>query len=156
MLRTLSVVLGTLCLLSAFPAAAGHYDLADASFITPEDASLLVKAGIPDTEALLNASLTPEARKALAAKSSVAQASLDRYVQLCDLLRIEGVGPGMAQLFNLAGIASVTALKAAAPLPLHKKLLELNDAKHVMGVVPQVETLTVWIERAGALPAIVK
>ena len=135
---------------------AGHYDLADAKFISSEDAGKLEKSGIADTEFLLKAASTPEGRAELAKKSGVSLTTLERYARICDLLRIDGVGPGMAMLFHEVGITSVPGLKEASVNPLHKKLLETNDARHIMGVVPQVETLEAWIAQAAKLPLLVK
>lgn len=154
MLRTFALTV-LLCLFS-HTALASHYDLPDASFIPKADIERLMKAGIADTEALLNAGLTPEARKCLATASGVAQAALDSYVQFCDLLRISGIGPEMAMLLQLVGVPTAKDLAAASVNPLHKKLLDMNDAKHLMGVIPQPQTLEAWIARAASLPVIVK
>lgn len=144
-----------LCLLTA-PALASHYDLPDASFIPKADIEKLMKAGIADTESLLNAGLTPDSRKILSTKSGVPQDTIEQYVQLCDLLRISGIGPEMAMLLRWVGVPTSKELAAASVNPLRKALLDMNDTKHLMGVIPQPETLEAWIARAASLPILMK
>lgn len=156
MIRGTALLLAVCAGLWSGLALAGHYDLADAKFISSEDAGKLEKAGIADTELLLTTASTPEGRAGLAKKSGVSVGVLERYVRMCDLLRVDGVGPGMAMLFHEVGITSVAQLKDSSVNPLHKKLLETNDSRHIMGVVPQVETLEAWIAQAAKLPVVVK
>jgi predicted flap endonuclease-1-like 5' DNA nuclease len=105
---------------------------------------------------LLDALLTPEARKSVSGKTGIAVDTLLEYVRLCDLLRIRGVGPKMARLISLCGVTGTAALGKEVAAPLLEKMKEKNKVNLVSELLPQVETVEDWIQQARELPVVVK
>lgn len=143
-------------LLLSFEASASHYDLVDVPLFGEKDIAALQKAGIPDTQILLDKTTTPDLRKALAAKTGIPLAQIEVYSKYCDLLRINGVGPSMAALLTLCDFPTIEALRRADPAQLAVRMSEVNDAKGVAGSVPDEPILTGWINQAKELPIVLK
>ncbi len=157
-MRNIVALLLPLLVLVVLPstAQASHYPLDAVSFIPTEHSAALQKAGWTETKDLLNALLTPKARKTAAKTVQIDEDTLLRYAQLCDLLRIRGIGPKMAQVIHYAGFKTVAQLKKAKPAALAKAMKIANQKYRVSELLPQEETLVDWIAQAQKLPIIVK
>ena len=142
--------------LSVVPALASHYPIEVVPFIEAAHKSKLEAQKIFDTEELLQALLTPKGRKLMARKTGIKSQVLFGYAQMCDLLRIRGVGPKMGKLLTLAGVATIARLRAEKPAPLLVKLSEANKKHGVSEIIPQEETLKDWIHQARNLDIIVE
>ncbi len=156
MVRLSPLFAAVLCLLLAAPALASHYPLEVVPFVEADHKARLAAQKLEDTEALLHALLTPEARKRLADTAGIPEEKLLEYARTCDLLRIRGVGPKMAKLLLLTGVQSLSALRAEKPETLLPTLRETNKQHGISEILPQEETLKDWIHQARALEIIVK
>ena len=83
----------------------------------------LAELGIKNSKQLFEAAYKLNDRKELAAQSEVPLEILNKWVQLCDLLRVNGVGPVFAHMLYDAGINSCFAF---ITIPA-KELLEMAD-----------------------------
>jgi predicted flap endonuclease-1-like 5' DNA nuclease len=115
----------------------------------------LHEAGIPTTETLLAEGATPKGRKALAEKTGIADRLILKWVNRADLFRVKGVGEQYSDLLAAAGVETVVELAQRRADHLHEKLVEINQAKHLVRVVPERDHVVDWIEQAKKLPRVV-
>ncbi len=115
-------------------------------------AEKLKAAGIKTTEALLDHAGTPKARKELAQKTGIGDALILEWVNLADLYRIKGVGSEYSDLLEEAGVDTIVELAKRVPENLHKKMIEVNDAKKLVRKMPTGEQVKDWVEQAKKLP----
>ncbi len=145
-----------LLLSQSLPALASHYPIEVVPFLEAGHRAKLAVLKVEDTEELLQALLTPEARKKAARKTGIEAAKIEEYSKLCDLLRVRGVGPKMARLLLLSGVSGLAGLRGESGGELIVKLRAANKQHGVSEILPQEETLKDWIHQARALDIILK
>jgi len=110
-------------------------------------AKLLEKEGISSTEDLIP--LTKSEIGKLARKVGVAVKTLDTWQEHADLMRIEGVGPEMANALNLIGIDSVKEFAYRNPKSTLEKLKQLKKGHpKALAKVPSQKDVESWIKTA--------
>ena len=115
-------------------------------------ASKLQTSGIRSVEALLAAGATPKGRQELEEKTGIGHKLVLEWVNLADLMRVDGVGQEYADLLEEAGVDTVKELRNRNPENLHKALVETNQAKQLVRLVPGFSRVTKWVEQAKVLP----
>jgi predicted flap endonuclease-1-like 5' DNA nuclease len=136
-------------------AHASNYALEEIPGMVPAaDAARLKGQGITTTFLLLEKAGDPEARKSLAKKSKITLKTLEGWVQLCDLMRIKGVGPDVARLLSAAGARTVEVLKSADPTKLNDEITKVNSSQRLSENPPSIEHLGAWIAQAKTLPIV--
>jgi predicted flap endonuclease-1-like 5' DNA nuclease len=118
-------------------------------------ASKLQASGIRSVEALLAAGATPKGRQELEEKTGIGHKLVLEWVNLADLMRVDGVGQEYADLLEEAGVDTVKELRNRNPENLQKALVETNQAKKLVRLVPGLSRVTKWVEQAKALPPVV-
>jgi len=73
-------------------------------------------------------------------------------VNIADLFRIKGVGEEYSDLLEEAGVDTVVELSKRVPEHLHAKVVEVNEAKKLVRVVPTLAMIESWIAEAKTLP----
>lgn len=120
-------------------------------------AAKLTESGVKSQEDLLVAGSTPKARKELAAKTGISGKLLLEWINRADLARVKGIGEEYADLLELAGVDTVPELARRNAVNLHKKLIEVAEAKkNVVRRVPAASEVTKWVAAAKELPRAVK
>jgi len=118
-------------------------------------AGKLAEAGVPTTDALLEAGATPQGREALCEKTGIGHTLILKWVNRADLFRVEGIGEQYSDLLAAAGVETVLELAQRVPEHLHQKLVEVNEAKKLVRHVPSLEHVAGWVEHAGKLARVV-
>lgn len=121
--------------------------LAKLENISDENALKLQGENIQTTDELLQSTLNPQARKALAAKLNVTEQLVTRWAHDMDLLRIVGLGSPHLKLLALARVHSLTELKASNPDVL-KALLDDLSAEQGEIEIPDISMVNAWINDA--------
>ncbi|RLG63389.1 DUF4332 domain-containing protein [archaeon] len=124
--------------------------------IGPSYAEKLAAMGIKTTEDLLKAGRTPEGRRELAEKTGIPLRLILRWVNLADLIRIEGISGEYSDLLEEAGVDTVVELSRRDPEKLYAKLVEVNEKKKLVRRLPTLEMVTSWVEQAKKLPRVVE
>lgn len=128
------------------------YKIIDIQGIGEAYAPKLIAIGIKTPDELLEACLTPAARKKVADKTGYPESSFLR-ANHADLFRISGIGPQYAELLEAAGVDTVKELRHRVPANLTAKMVEINKAKNLAQRDPSEKEVTKWIEEAGKLEA---
>jgi hypothetical protein len=115
----------------------------------------LHEAGVATTEALLEQGATPSRRKELADKTGISERLILKWVNRADLFRVKGIGEQDSDLRAAAGVEAVLELAQRRADHLHQKMVETNEAKKLVRVVPGPEQVTDWVEQAHQLPRVV-
>jgi predicted flap endonuclease-1-like 5' DNA nuclease len=115
----------------------------------------LHEAGVATTEALLEKGATPSGRKALAEKTGIGDRLILKWVNRADLFRVKGIGEQYSDLLAAAGVETVLELAQRRPDHLYQKMVETNEAKKLVRVVPGPEQVADWVEQAHKLPRVV-
>jgi predicted flap endonuclease-1-like 5' DNA nuclease len=115
-------------------------------------AGKLKAAGIDTVEQLLDVGATPNGRQDLEEKTGIGHKLILEWVNLADLMRINGVGEEYADLLEEAGVDTVKELRNRNPDNLHAALLETNEQKRLVRQVPGPNQVSDWVKQAQALP----
>jgi predicted flap endonuclease-1-like 5' DNA nuclease len=114
-----------------------------------------VKKGVATTETLLEQRATPHGRKELAEKTGISDRLILKWVNRADLFRVKGIGEQYSDLLAAAGVETVLELAQRRADHLHQKIVETNEAKNLVRVVPRPEQVADWVEQAHKLPRVV-
>ena len=115
----------------------------------------LHEAGVATTEALLEQGATPSGRKELADKTGISERLILKWVNRADLFRVKGIGEQYSDLLAAAGVETVLELAQRRADHLHQKMVETNEAKKLVRVVPGPEQVAEWVKQAQKLPRVV-
>jgi predicted RecB family nuclease len=128
------------------------YSISKIDGITAVSATKLKSAGIRTTEALLEAAHTVRGRKALAAKTGIAEQQLLEWANIADCMRIPGMGKAKAELLRAAGVSTVRELTHRNPARLAQNMKDANTKRKLVRVLPSEKTVGQLIEEARKLP----
>ena len=115
----------------------------------------LHEAGVTTTAELLQQGATPGGRKELVQKTGIGDRLILRWVHRADLFRVQGIGEQYSDLLAAAGVETVLELAQRRADHLHQKLVETNQAKRLVRVVPGPEQVAEWVQQAHKLPRVV-
>ncbi len=118
--------------------------------------AMLREAGIESIEELREAGATPAQRAALSQKIGRNETILTHWVQMADLMRIEGVGEDYSALLWEAGITTPVDLPRQQPERLLDLLTRTNEEKHIAHRLPAIGQIEDWITQARKLPPLVE
>ena len=115
----------------------------------------LHEAGITTTEALLEQGATPGGRKELVQKTGIGDRLILKWVNRADLFQVKGIGEQYSDLLAAAGVETVLELAQRRADHLHQKMVETNQSKRLVRVVPGPEQVAEWVQQAHKLPRVV-
>ena len=130
------------------------YKVIDIEGVGPVFAEKLKAAGIEKASQLLEKCAKPAGRKALSEAADIADHLILKWANHCDLYRIKGVGPQFAELLEAGGVDTVKEFGHRVAANLEKKLVEVNEQRHLTRRVPSVKELEKMIAQAKELPAV--
>ena len=159
MTRTMTALWIGLALLlgPARSALAGQYDLVDVPQLMDDAVRAKAEAlGITTTEQLLDAVKTKKGRTELGAKLEQSAEIVTWWANFTDLLRVNGIGPKMARLIQMAGVANIAGLQKETAAGLLAKVTAANAQYRVTDLLPQEYHLGDWIKQAQALPIVLE
>lgn len=144
-----------LCLLSQ-AALASHYRLPASGIATKAETGSLAKQDIRTTQALLKATAKSEVRRTLGKVTGISFERLTELASLCDLLRVDGLGPSIARLMRLSDVADSGVLRRQSANSLLARMRAANATHGIMEVLPSELTLASWIKSAAGLPKLLE
>ena len=123
--------------------------------IGPAYAEKLRAADVATVESLLETAGPAAGRAALAGKTGIDAKLLLEWTNHADLFRLKGVASEYADLLEAAGVDSCPELAHRTADNLAAKLVEVNEAKHLVRSLPSAKTIAGWIDEAKTLPKVV-
>ncbi len=105
---------------------------------------------------LLSVGKTPKGRDELTEKTGISSKLILEWVNLADLMHINGVGEEYSDLLEEAGVDTVAELTKRNPENLHAKIMELNEEKKLVRQSPSLNMVKNWINQAKNLPRMVE
>ncbi len=114
-------------------------------------ADKLAGAGVTTVEGLLDAGAAKPGRKKLAEASGIDEGKILDWVNMADLFRIKGIGSQFAELLKASGVDTVKELRNRNAENLHAKLIEVQSEKKLTRIVPPLNHVADFVDRAKAL-----
>jgi hypothetical protein len=130
--------------------------LSDLPFVELEIISKLESNGIKDSKQLFDNAAKRKDRAALADKYNLPIDKLTELVQLCDLVRITGVGPVFARIIYDSNIHSVSNFLSIDAVDLYSKLLKTNNDKRLTKAKFAIRDIEYCIELGKDLPLVIE
>ncbi len=127
------------------------YPIAQIEGIGEVYAAKLQEVGIKTVEELLARCAAPKGRKELEEATGIAGGLILKWTNHADLMRINGVAGQFAELLEACGVDTVKEFRHRVPANLQAKMVEVNEAKHLVGRVPAVSEVERMVEEAKAL-----
>lgn len=124
--------------------------------IGPVYMAKLKEAGVDSIEELLEVCKTRKGRSDLAEKTGISGKLILTWTNHADLFRIKGLGGEYSELLEASGVNTVPQLATRVAENLHKKMVEVNEAKSLVRKLPSLGQVETWIKEAGNLPRIIE
>jgi len=128
------------------------YPITDIEGIEGEKAAILKSVRIRTTERLLEAARTVKGRKALAEKTGLDEKQLLCWANGADRMRIPGISKEYSELLQVAGVNTVKELRYRSPANLAKAMVDANQKRKKVRLLPSEKVVGRWIESAQKLP----
>ncbi len=119
-------------------------------------AAKLQKVGIASTKQLLDRAATRKGRKVLAEASGIEEKLILKWANMCDLLRIKGIGEEFSELLEVAGVDTVKELSKRRADNLHKAMVEANGRRKLVRQLPGVGQIENWVSQAKAIAPVMQ
>ncbi len=116
--------------------------------IGPVYRAKLEAVGISFVDALLAQCGERDGRRMIASATGLPESKLLKWVNIADLMRVEGVGKEYSQLLEAAGVDTVRELKVRTPEVLCSKLGEVNLMKRYARRAPALGDVQGWVSAA--------
>ena len=127
------------------------YPISEIDGLTAVAASKLKSLGIRTTEGLLEATRTVKGRKAIAAKTGISEQQLLEWANICDYMRIPGMGKAKTGLLRAAGVTTVRELALRNPSRLAQNMKDINTRRKLVHVLPSEKSVEQIIQKARKL-----
>lgn len=131
------------------------YKIEEIEGVGPEYGKKLREVDIQTTEDLLRRCGDKKGREGVATETGISEKHILEWVNLADLMRLNGVGEEFADLLEEAGVDTVKELATRNAENLAAAMAEVNEKKNLTDRVPSAETVQNWIDEAKTLdPAV--
>lgn len=132
-----------------------NYPIEEIEGIGPTYGAKLKAIGIATTGALLKKGATPAGRKAICESADLAHERVLDWVNLADLMRVNGIGKQFSELLEAAGIDTIKELRNRNAANTAAKMAEINAEKKLTRAVPSEKRVQAWIDQAKTMePAV--
>ena len=131
------------------------YSIEEIEGIGPEYGQKLRDVDIQTTEDLLRRCGEKSGREGVATETGISEKHLLEWVNLADLMRLNGVGEEYADLLEEAGVDTVKELATRNAENLAVAMEECNEKKNLTNRVPSAETIQKWIDEAKTMDPVV-
>jgi predicted flap endonuclease-1-like 5' DNA nuclease len=119
--------------------------------VGPKYAEVLRGHGITRTHHLLERGATRKGRKDVAKLTGLKEDQILKWANMCDLMRIKGVGEEYSELLEAAGVDTVKEMRTRKPANLHKAMVEANEKKKLVRQLPSPKQVERWVKHAKDL-----
>jgi predicted flap endonuclease-1-like 5' DNA nuclease len=117
-------------------------------------AAMLAKAGIKNTKQLLDRAATRKGRKEVSQATGVDEQLILKWANMCDLMRIKGVGEEFSELLEVAGVDTVKELAKRRADNLRQAMVDANGKRKLVRQLPSLGQCENWVKQAKELPPV--
>ncbi|HRE90045.1 MAG TPA: DUF4332 domain-containing protein [Myxococcota bacterium] len=132
-------------------ANASHYSLSKVDFVTAAERKAFARAGIHDTQVMLDWLQRQKDRTWVGRQTGLSEERLRELAARCDLLRITGIGPSIADALMKSEVLDVYDLARDEPGELLSRLRVATRGTPMARLLPAEDTLATWIRDAKRL-----
>ena len=111
-------------------------------------AAKLAAAGITNTKHLLAKGASRKGRADLAKATGVDEKLILKWANMCDLMRIKGVGEEFSELLEIAGVDTVKELAKRRPDNLRQAMMDANQKRKLVRQLPSIGQCESWVKQA--------
>jgi len=116
--------------------------------IGPKYADVLRSHGITRTHHLLEKGASRKGRKAVAEQTGLDEKQILKWANMCDLMRIKGIGEEYSELLEAAGVDTVKELRNRKPANLRSAMVDVNEKKKLVRQLPSEKQVERWVKQA--------
>jgi len=120
--------------------------------IGPKNAEVLRSHGITRTHHLLERGASRKGRKEVAEQTGIEEKKILQWANMCDLMRIKGVGEEYSELLEVAGVDTVKELRNRNAKNLAQAMADANTKRRLVRLLPGESKVTSWVSQAKKLP----
>ena len=124
------------------------YGIDETFEMTDGERRALADCRIRTTGELLFSCHDEEDVRRLSGRTGIAVDRLERWIQLADLMRLEGIGRQFAELLEATGVRSVLDLRQENPEALTARIQEANRERRFSRTSPGPTIVQDWIRQA--------
>ena len=124
--------------------------------IGPAFAEKFREIGITTVEGLLEKGKTARGRRELVETTGISSSQILRWVNCADLMRIKGIGEEYSELLEAAGVDTVPELALRNPANLYQKMVEANEVRKLVRLLPALKSVEKWVAQAKELPRVIE
>lgn len=132
------------------------YNVEKIEGIGPKYAAALGKVGIKSTKQLLERAATRKGRKDLAAECGLDETLILKWANMCDLMRIKGVGEEFSELLEVAGVDTVKELAKRRADNLRQAMVDANAKRKLVRQLPGIGQVEGWVTQAKTIEPMIK
>ena len=132
-----------------------RYPIETIEGVGPAYGKKLRDIGIATTAQMLRRGETPAGRREIAEETGIDHDKVLTFVNICDLLRIRGVGEEYSELLEAAGVDTVKELRNRNPENLAKAIAEANETRKLVRQLPSAKHCQRWVSHAKTLAPMV-
>lgn len=112
-------------------------------------------AGVANTDDLLEKAASKKGRVALAEATGIDEKRILTWVNLADLMRVNGIGRQFAELLHAAGVDTIKELRTRNATNLAEAVASANAEKKLAKAVPSESQIAAFIASAKEMePAV--
>ncbi len=131
------------------------YSIEEIEGIGPEYGNKLREVDIQTTDDLLRRCGDKKGREGVSTESGISEKHILEWVNLADLMRINGVGEEYADLMEETGVDTVKELATRNAENLAAAMADCNEKKQCTDRVPSAETVQKWVDEAKTMEPMV-
>ena len=131
------------------------YKVTEIEGIGPVNAEKLTASNISTTEDLLKVCCDKSGRVQVSEKTGIPAATLLKWANMADLMRIKGVAEEYSELLELSGVDTVKELATRRSDNLAAKVKQINDQKKCTRSCPTEGVIAKWIDQAKTLKPVI-
>jgi hypothetical protein len=129
--------------------------IVDLTRLEPEHISALKSRGVHSTDSLLRRASTPRARDALARQTGIPESLISDWVNMADLMRVNGLGESYCLLLRAAGVRKLEDLRQARADQLFRAIERVDNFEEWVGRLPSFRRVRSWIDASRRIPTVV-
>lgn len=129
--------------------------IVDLTRLEQEQISALKARGVHSTDSLLRKGSTAKARVVLSRQTGIPESLIAEWVDMADLMRVNGLGEAYCYLLKAAGVRRLEDLRQAKADQLFLAIKRVDNYRQWVGRLPSYRRVRSWIDASRRIPTVV-